>query len=157
VSWDGIIAISEVIGVIAIFASIIYVAVQIRQNNSIARATMIHQTNTIGARTAELVASDAELADIYRRGLSGESLSGVELVRFLALVEIYLAWLEDIDSQFEAGLYFQEEEVDDMVDHMSSEVVSYFSTPEVREWWHDAKHVYAPSFARKLDKHISKA
>ncbi len=156
-NWDGVIAISEVIGVIAIFASLIYVAVQIRQNNSIARATMIHQTNTVSTRTAELVASDPELADIYSRGFSGESLTGVDLVRFLALVEMYLAWVEDVDSQFEAGLYFQEEEIGDMVDHMSSEIVSFFSTPEVREWWHDNKHMYAPSFARKLDKHIGAA
>ena len=73
-------------------------------------------------------------AEIYSRGISGESLTGVDLVRFLALVVMYLAWVEDVDSQFEAGLYFQEEEIDDMVDHMSSEIVSYFSTPEVRKW-----------------------
>jgi hypothetical protein len=32
--WDGIVAVSEVVGAIAVVASLVYVAVQIRQNSS---------------------------------------------------------------------------------------------------------------------------
>lgn len=45
-------------------------------------------------------AQSNELAEIYHKGTSEESLTGTDLVRFLALVEIYLVWLEDVDSQF---------------------------------------------------------
>ncbi len=108
VNWDAVLAITEVVGVVAVIASIIYVAVQIRQNTSIARATIVHETNTSAMRVPELIAQDAELADIYRKGLDGESLQGADLVRFTALVEIYLTWLEDVDSQYMSNLYFDE-------------------------------------------------
>ena len=49
-NFDAIIAVSEVIGVIAIIASLIYVATQIRQSATIARATIIHATNSDGMR-----------------------------------------------------------------------------------------------------------
>lgn len=155
VNWDAVLAITEVVGVVAVIASIIYVAVQIRQNTSIARATIVHETNTSAMRVPELIAQDAELADIYRKGLDGESLQGADLVRFTALVEIYLTWLEDVDSQYMSNLYFDEDDDEDLVDYMSRDFGPMFSTPEVRKWWHEyAKSKYRPSFVRKVERHV---
>jgi hypothetical protein len=155
VSWDAIIATSEVISAIAIIASLIYVAVQIRQNNSIARSTIIHGTNSDAMRFPELIVQNAEVAAIYQKGTNGESLTGNDLVRFLGLIEVYLIWLEDSDSQAEVGLFFQDDELVDFVDYMSGDFAPFFSTPEARRWWHgDAKHYWRPSFARKISKYV---
>lgn len=156
-NWVAIIGISEVVGVIAIIGSLIYVAAQIRQNSLIARATIIHGTNSDSMRVPELVASDAELAVIYETGLSGESLTGADLVRFMALFEIFLTWLEDVDFQFEANLFFQDVEIEDAVDSNSREVRAYSSTPEVRQWWRQGRVGWRPSFARKIDKYVGAA
>ena len=156
-SWDAIVGISEVVGVIAIIGSLIYVAAQIRQNSLIARATIIHGTNSDAMRVAELIASNAELAAIHEKGLNGESLTGTDLVRFLALCEMFLTWLEDVDSQFEANLYFQDVEIEDCVDSNSREVRAYLSTPEVRQWWRHGKMAWRPSFAKKIDKYVDAA
>ncbi|WNC72362.1 hypothetical protein RGQ13_19930 [Thalassotalea psychrophila] len=154
-NWNAIIALSEVVGVIAIISSLIYVAAQIRQNTLIARATIIHSTNTAATRIPELIAQDAELAIIYRKGISGQSLDGVDLERFIALVEMYVIWLEDVDSQFDADLYFNDDDLDGVIDAMSYELMNWFSTPEVRKWWHqEAKQNYVPGFAIKMDKYI---
>ena len=106
-SWDVIPTIFEVVGVIAVVASLVYVAVQIRQSTAIARTTIIHETSTDAQRIPELIAQDPELATIYDKGVTGQSLSGVDLVRYVALLEMYLMWLENIDSQAEAGLFFK--------------------------------------------------
>ena len=153
-SWDGIIAISEIVGVVAIIASLAYVGVQIRQSTSIARATIIHETNSLAMRTPELVLQDSEVAAIFQKGTTGESLAGIDLVRFFGLIEIYLTWLEDADSQYEAGLFYQDEEFEDFVGYMSEELDRYFSTPEARQWWQDSRRFYRPSFARKVDRHV---
>jgi hypothetical protein len=153
-NWNAIIAVTEVIGVIAIIASLVYVAAQIRQNNVIARATIISTTNSDSMRISELIAQDAELAAIYEKGSNGVSLTSTDLRRFLGLVEIYLAWLENVDSQNEVDLYFKWDEIEDVVVHMKGELEEFFSTPEVRQWWTSAKPVYRPSLARKIDQCI---
>ena len=117
-NWAAINAISEVIGTVAIVATLIYVAVQIRQSTSIARATIIHETNSDSIRLSECIAMDAELAAIYQKGTNGESLSGTDLVRYLALIEMHLAWFEDVDSQAEANLFFQDDELRDVVEFL---------------------------------------
>jgi len=155
VNWDAIGAIAEVIGLVAIIASLIYVAIQIRQNTAITRANIINETNADAQRIPELVAQNAELAAIYHKGTHGESLTGTDLVRFLALVEMYLLWLENVDTQFEADLWYQVDGLEDVVDYLSEEFLPFFSTPEVREWWDDSvKNIYPPRFVKKIDKHI---
>ena len=151
-SWDSVIAIAEVIGVVAIIASLVYVGVQIRQNSAIARATIINATNTQSARMAELIAQDAELAAIYDKGINGKSLAGTDLVRFIALLEIHITWLEDVDAQAELGLFFQDKELADPVEFNRGELAFLFSTPETRQWWNENKQYYRPKFAQKIDR-----
>jgi len=74
-NWDAVIALTEIAGVIAVIASIIYVGVQIKQNTAIARATIVHETSVFYSRFYEVLAADADLTDIYRRGIQGEELS----------------------------------------------------------------------------------
>jgi len=155
-NWDAINAVAEVLGVIAVIASLVYVGLQIRQNTEIARANIVHETSTAAIRIHELIAQDSTLADIYRKGTNGISLEGTDLERFIALVHIYVTWLEDVDSQYVSGLYFDEDDDEDLVDYMSRDFSGLFSTPEVRSWWHEGgKLAYRPSFIEKMDKHVS--
>jgi hypothetical protein len=148
-------SLGEFIAAIATLATLVYLAVQIRRNTAVARATMIHQTNSDGMREFELVAQNADLAAIYDKGMRGESLTGTDLVRYIAIVEMYLIWLENVDSQSRAGLYFQGDDLNDIVDKLSGEIRELFSTPEVRQWWHQrAERNYMDSFAKKINKHI---
>ena len=66
-------------------------------------------------------------------------------------------WLEDVDSQYSSGLYFDEDDDEDLVDYMSRDFLRMFSTPEVRDWWRTtAQHEYRPSFIAKMNKHIDR-
>ncbi len=104
-NWEAAGAIAEILGVIAVIGSLIYVGRQINQNTDIARANMVHETGTLSTQFYQLIAQDSELADIYDRGITGVSLNRVDLRRFTALVTMYMTWLEDLDSQATAGLY----------------------------------------------------
>ena len=154
-NWEAASAIAEVFGVIAVIGSLIYVGRQINQNTQIARANIVHETNSLSNQMYQLIAQDAELADIFDRGTTGVSLEGAELQRFTALVTIYMTWLEDIDSQDSADLYFEHQFGDNMIEYMSQEFLCFFSTPEVRHWWHKVgKIAYHPDFKRKIDCHV---
>ena len=134
-NWDAVIAVSEIIGVVAVIASLIYVGAQIRQNTDLARATIVHETSVSFSRIHELLADNAELSDIYVRGVAGEELSVVDARRFTSLIEITMAYLEDVDHQWKSGLYFDEDDDTDIVVFLAPTHREFFSSPVFREWW----------------------
>jgi len=161
--WDAVSAVAEAIGVVVVVASLIYVATQIRQNSALlkqnselARAAMVHETNTTGIQFEVLIAQSDELASIYLHGMAGEHLNDTETLRYLALVDINLSWLEDVDSQYKAGLYFDEEDDADLIEYMAIGFRKMLRPNMVREWWAaGAKYQYAPSFMEKIERIMS--
>jgi hypothetical protein len=152
-NWDAVGAISEIVGVVAIIASLIYVAVQIRQNTDIARATIVHETSVSFSRFHELLAADAELADIYIRGVRGEDLTEIETRRFISLIEITMAYLEDVDHQYKSDLYFDEEDDIDLILYVAPTYREFFCSPLFRKWWKDvAPDSITPSMYVKMSE-----
>ena len=101
-NWDAIVAIVEIVGLLAVVASLVYLAIQVRQNSQlisqntfVARSAMVHETSAFYARFFELIADNSELASIFHRGKNSEDLGPVELERFEALLEVYFTSLED--------------------------------------------------------------
>lgn len=156
-NWDAVIALAEIAGVIAVIASIVYVGVQIKQNTAIARATIVHETSVFYSRFYELLAGDADLTDIYRRGIQGEELSANETLRFESLLEIYMAVLEDLDHQYNANLYFDEDDDVDLVEFMAPSYKAFLSSPVARDWWmRVAKDSTTPSMHEKMSAIMSR-
>ena len=59
--WNAVSAIAEIIGALVVVASLIYIAVQIKQNSTLlkqntdfARASIVHETNVFGTQLYEL-------------------------------------------------------------------------------------------------------
>ena len=134
-NWDALSAIAEMVGVVVIIASLIYVAVQIRQNNDIARATIVHETAVSFSRFHELLAADAELTGIYVRGINGEELSEIEARRFVSLIEITMAYLEDVDHQYKSDLFYDEDDNIDLIEYLAPTYRKFFSSPLFQDWW----------------------
>lgn len=152
-SWDAVIAIAEVVGVVAVIASLVYVAAQIHQNTDIARATLVHGTQVSFSRFHELLAADAELADIYIRGENGEDLSEVETRRFNSLIEITVAYLEDVDLQYKLDLYFDEDDDIDLILYIAPTYRRLFCSPLFRKWWKEqAPDSMTPSSYAKISE-----
>jgi hypothetical protein len=152
-NWDAVIAVAEVTGVVAVIASLIYVAAQIRQNTKIASATIVHETSVSCSRFHELLAADAELCDIYLRGIDSEKLSRVELLRFNSLIEMTMVYLEDIDHQWKTGFYFDEDDDIDLIEYVAPTYRALFSSRYFRDWW---KHVGPDSTTPSLYIKISR-
>jgi hypothetical protein len=152
-NWDAVGAISEIVGVVAIIASLIYVAVQIRQNTDIARATIVHETSVSFSRFHELLSADAELTDIYLRGVKGEDLTEIETRRFNSLIEITMAYLEDVDHQYKSDLYFDEDDDIDLILYIAPTYRRLFCSPLFRKWWKEqAPDSVTPSTYAKISE-----
>jgi len=159
-NWEAITAIAETAGTSAVVASLVYVGIQVRQNSKLidqntlaARSAMVHESAVSYSRFFELIAQDDDLASIYRRGKNGDELNANEITRYIALVEVYVSWLEDVNHQYKSDLYFDEDDDEDIVDFMAPTFRDFLSSPHAREWWEStASDSLTPSMFTKLDR-----
>jgi hypothetical protein len=86
-NWDAIGAIGEIIGALAVFITLAYLALQIRQNTRAVHSSALDSTvNTISIARQSIYEND-EVAKVYLKGLSlPSSLNDVERVKFRLLV-----------------------------------------------------------------------
>lgn len=103
-NWDAIGAIGEVIGALAVFLTLGYLAVQIRQNTKAVRASALDSSvNAVNAVRVAMFES-AEVAAIYGKGLENpDELDDDEKVRFRLLLHTILWAVWNIYAQTEYG------------------------------------------------------
>jgi hypothetical protein len=90
-NWDALGAIGEVIGPLAVFLTLGYLAVQIRQNTKAVRASALD--SSVNAVNAVRVAmfENVEVTALYRKGLENpDELDDNEKTRFRLLVHTIL-------------------------------------------------------------------
>jgi hypothetical protein len=152
-NWDAIIAVAEILGVIAVIASLVYLAAQVKQSTAVARAAMVHATSELWSSYGQMLASNGELADIYLRGINGEPLSPVETFRLEYVIEVYVSLLEDANHQYSSGLYFDEDDDTDLIEYIAPTYKALFRCPVGRHWWATvAPNSTAPSLYVKMNK-----
>jgi hypothetical protein len=103
-NWDAIGAIGEVIGAVAVFVTLAYLAVQIRQNTH-SVSTSIYESAMSGFNDVNrLICENAELSSIFRRGNPDPtSLDEEELFRFSLLTRNYSNHIYKLFRLYERG------------------------------------------------------
>jgi hypothetical protein len=82
-NWEAIGAIGEVVGGVAVIATLLYLAVQIRQNAQSVRNAASLSVNEGLAEINRRVSNDPEFAELWLRGLKDyRGLTDVERMRF---------------------------------------------------------------------------
>lgn len=162
-NWEAVIAIAELIGMIAVVATLIYVAIQVRQNSELirqnmlaTRASMTHESSVFYSRMSELIATDKTLANIFRRGCENEDLEPDEITRFEALLDVYFTHLEDADHLYNSGLYFDEDDDVDLVEYLAPSYRPFLDSRYGRAWWDRVVAASAtPSYFAKMQRIIA--
>ena len=86
-NWDAIGAIGEIIGAVAVVATLLYLSAQIRQSNRATKSASIQEAATAMNELNGWVVGDESLARIYRVGLANYAdLNEDEAVRFSLLM-----------------------------------------------------------------------
>jgi hypothetical protein len=97
--------IGQVIGAIAVVISLIYVALQIRQNTNAVRVATAQSVHEHFANWYQLFASDESLAKVAVNGLKDYgSLSETEKARFIALFMAFLSYSQNAFLKWRQGL-----------------------------------------------------
>ena len=144
-NWEAISAIAEVIGVIAIVVSLIYVSIQIKQNTRVARAAtrqaISESTENLGS---DLIAN-GEIAAIFVKHMSGEELTPVENLRLQARCYRDFQHWENIHYQFDEGLVSN-----DQWQGFRKNLSSLLAIQAYREYWdHESTH-YSEAFQSEI-------
>jgi hypothetical protein len=134
-------AVGEIVGAIAVVISLLYLATQIRTQNRETRLSTINSSLSEWNSLLSLVADNAQLAEIWSRGLRNERLSEGEEVQFRAFSNSYFRVLE--------GLYLQhlEGRLDDRIWHGIGKGASdMLSAAGLRRFWEHRKDWYSTEF-----------
>ncbi len=103
-NWDAIGAVAELVGALGVIASLIYLAAQIRQSTRSSRATTFQTVCSDLSHIYRALASDSELARIYRLGLLElETLDQGETLRFTAFLTWGFKSYENMFVQYHQG------------------------------------------------------
>jgi len=144
-------SIGELIAALATLATLIYLAVQIRQNTrAIKSATFQNITAEMG-KNVQPISENADLAAILVKGVPDPgSLTAEERLR---LSSVFLASLRRMES-----VYVQNKlgSIDDELQAgFELSMVTLLATPFGSEWWHNAKVTFYSPFVAHLDKRLT--
>ena len=125
-------SIGEIVGAIATVATLLYLAVQIRQNGKLVAASVADASRDAQNEVPRILAASDEAARIWRIGLEARSeLTPEEVHRFNSLV--YLAF-SSVHQQFRHGLNLEEE---------TSYLLAF---PGVQKWWTEGSLTFPDDF-----------
>ena len=148
----------EFVGAIAVVITLVYVALQIRQNTAhlsqnttAVRLSALEANVESGTRVREIMISNPELADLYLKGLEGYSqLNRPERLRFGM-------YLDNLFGAIQAShTRYVDLEIDpDRVEEIIKMVDSILAYPGVREWWSRSRADSHSAFSRLVNERLA--
>lgn len=140
--------IGEFVGAIGVIASLLYLAIQVRQAQRVARAENVREVQAGFGRLFTMLAQDPELARIYRTGCEAPGqLDRIERQRFEHLLgSLFLHFIEAHEAH-QHGLM-----PTDLYEPWKYGVASTFQTPGGTEWWMAIRGYLKPDAVQALDR-----
>ena len=145
-SWEAIGAIGEATGAIAVVLSLIYLAIQIRNQTNESRAATVHEISEAHRESVAAI-SDGPLADIFVRASEDyESLSSADALRMIGFVYRFFKVWEEAYILHRAG------RLDDRVwEPMSRQYTAYLSMVPFQKGWELRSNFLDSEFREYVD------
>jgi hypothetical protein len=146
-NWDAVSAIADWLGVLLIVVSLVYVAIQIRQNTTTVRAATELETGRQWSEFHSRVAHSQDMADIWDKGLTDpNTMTATEKRRFVWLVAEYVFLVECLFRQRELGFLS-----DESWEQHRGTVAGLLLHPLPASWWESTVSPYSPEFKFAID------
>lgn len=143
----------QLIGGIAVVASLLFVGFQIRQNTKANRASTLQMNADYWLHYLTSLA-DPAMSEVYAKGAMGsEGLDGPQFGRFFLICRATFMGCENQHHQYLAGL-LDEDAYRGYEATIREQIVAF---PGIRAMWELVKHTYSPEFVAFLDEQIADA
>ncbi len=148
-------AVGELIGGVAVLATLGYLAVQVRQNTASNRVLATQNLVTAHSGANLLLAGNEGLAALLQTATVDGGREALEphsqlrfnvwLVGFWGQVE--LAYFQFLDAQLDERIW----------NRMEYEIENFMTLPGVATWWADDKFRFSPDFVEFVDRKLATA
>jgi len=146
-NWDAIGAIGEIVGAVAVVASIAYLAVQIRQNANLAAGAAQREVMSEFQLNIDRL---GESPEVFQRGLRDfDAMPRADQLRFHALICRFINQLEQPLRMLERGL-----ETQDNVDIYGDICVAIVLEPGGQQIWDRTRSLYFPLSRQYIEKRL---
>jgi hypothetical protein len=147
VNWNAIGALGELTGALAVMVSLVYLAIQVRQNTRSIRGAMYSTIVQSFQQLNMISASDSEVAELLEAGVEDwDSLAAVDRSRllhgFFSLFKNFEnAYYQYWQGTLEPGLW----------EGWSLLMRSYYAKPGVQSWWQLRRRAFSTEFREFLE------
>ena len=143
---------AEIIGVVAVVVSLVYVALQVKQNTRAVRLNTVHMVTEDWRDTTAVITGNGDLAEILTRAFAdASSVSGGDKLRYYVFMHNFIKMFENAYYQHGDGA---------LDEHYWSGIKKWFinltDVPGVNSYWQERKNVYAEEFQHFMDSEIIK-
>jgi len=145
-NWEAIGAIAELIGGLAVLVTLVYLALQVRQNNQMQRQQIsAHQTNHYVANT-HVLANNGELMHLFLKASTGEEMTQVERWRYGTFMFGILENFQEMYFLHKAGVQYEFRWIG-----MQKSTYRYLTTPGGRAWWNSVRE---KQFVKEFSEYV---
>ena len=149
-NWDAVGAIGEIIGAAAVVISLVYLAVQIKQNSKMVAANTFQSISTTASReTMEIAQNESLSALIVKMTSEPPSITPTEAMQAQLLLRAIFRNYENHYYQYSRG-YFEDEVWSGYVNTMGEQLASPFG----RTWWENHQRAFGKSFVAFVNNEL---
>jgi hypothetical protein len=135
----------ESIGGIAVLITLVYLALQIRQNTRTMRAAAHHSANQLGVQINLAFGTSPEVARVLVNGSAGAESEPHQKLMFHLMMRANFSGAEAFFIQAREGLLER-----DMWESRRRSMQRYLRQPGVRSWWERNRDIFSEDFAAEL-------
>jgi hypothetical protein len=140
-NWEAVGAIGEIVGAIAVIASLVYLGIQIRHQNVESRIASVHEVLE-GFRTEISAFRNFELAQLLGKGsVEFEALSDTEKIQFVAMAQGPLRFWEEAFHQYKANRLSSP-----LWNGIQAQMRDFISVHGLQKVWKLREHTYSEEF-----------
>jgi hypothetical protein len=151
-NWEMLAAIGQLAAVFVGIPSLIYLAVQIREQTKERRQSAVHALTEQWGDLTKSLHDNAETASIFLRGLhSFADLDAVSKLRFSAFFNRLINIFEGMYFSHRQGILTGSSW--GAVERTMSDLIAY---PGVQQWWAERRHWHTEEFSRVVDEMIAR-
>lgn len=146
-NWDGVAAMAELLGAVAVVISLIYLGRQVRQNTTAVRTGNATTVQSNFQALAKLFYTDPEMTKVVLQAM--ESDQDLTAEQRLGAYAYFFDFLKTAEL---AHYHFRHGELDEELWTASMAFYkAYFTTPGFRAYWEERKASFVPAFQEVVE------
>ena len=151
-NWEMLAAIGQLAAALVGIPSLIYLAVQIREQTKERRQSAVNVLTVQWSDLTKTLTEDPDFGTVYLRGLqSFDDLDALSKLRFSAFFNRFLKNFQGMYFSHQNGILSSS--LWEEIDRTMSDLISY---PGVQQWWKTRRHWHTEEFARVVEEIIAR-